>query len=62
MMIAATLVAVGGVAGAIGIRNPVTEDVCAANCAGGQLVGASSDVDWGGAGREAPAQPTGSPA
>jgi EmrB/QacA subfamily drug resistance transporter len=62
MMIAAALVAAGGVAGAIGIRNPATEDVCAVSCPGGQLVGASSDVDWQRAGREAPAQPTGSPA
>jgi EmrB/QacA subfamily drug resistance transporter len=62
MMIAAALVAAGGLAGAIGIRNPATEDVCAVSCPGGQLVGASSDVDWQRARREAPAQPTGSPA
>jgi hypothetical protein len=60
-MIAAALVAIGGVAGALGIRNPRTEDVHAESCAGGQLVGASSDVDWEPEERQR-AQPTGSPA
>jgi EmrB/QacA subfamily drug resistance transporter len=62
LMIAAVLVAAGGVAGTIGIRNPDTEDVCAVSCPGGQLVGASSDVNWERTVRETPAQPTGSPA
>jgi EmrB/QacA subfamily drug resistance transporter len=61
MMIAAVLVAIGGVAGALGIRNPGVEAVQAKSCPGGQLVGASSDVDWEAAEREG-AQPTGSPA
>ena len=39
MAIAAVLVAVGGVAGAVGIRNPRRPAVSAADCAGGQLVG-----------------------
>jgi EmrB/QacA subfamily drug resistance transporter len=38
--IAAALVAIGGLAGAIGIRNP-SREVPAEECAGGQLVGAS---------------------
>jgi EmrB/QacA subfamily drug resistance transporter len=62
MMIAALLVAAGGVAGAVGVRNPETEDICAADCPGGQLVGASSGVDWERSAAEAPAQPAGSPA
>jgi MFS family permease len=43
LAIAAALVALGGVVGAIGIRNPEPEreGVKAAECAGGQLVGAS---------------------
>jgi EmrB/QacA subfamily drug resistance transporter len=41
--IAALLVAVGGVAGAIGIRNP-RRPVRAADCEGGQLVGAARDA------------------
>ncbi len=39
--IAAVLVAVGGLVGVTGIRNPQV-DVCAQECAGGQLVGVSS--------------------
>jgi EmrB/QacA subfamily drug resistance transporter len=62
MMIAAVLVAIGGIAGWLGIRNPQPEIIRAESCAGGQLVGASSEI----AGRleEQPvgAQPTGSPA
>ncbi len=61
MVIAAVLVAAGGIAGALGIRNARTEQVHAKSCPGGQLVGASSEVDWELEGREA-AQPTGSPA
>jgi predicted MFS family arabinose efflux permease len=60
MMIAAALVAIGGVIGAAGIRNPKREEILARNCGGGQLVGASSDIDWQDTG-EMP-QPTGSPA
>jgi len=44
MMIAATLVALGGVVGVAGIRNPQV-DVHAAECAGGQLVGVSSPAE-----------------
>jgi EmrB/QacA subfamily drug resistance transporter len=61
MMIAAALVGAGGIAGALGIRNPRTEVVHATSCPGGQLVGASSEVDWDPEDREA-AQPTGAPA
>src|ERR1019366_2618573 len=39
--IAAVLVAVGGIVGVAGIRNPQV-DMCAEECAGGQLVGVSS--------------------
>jgi EmrB/QacA subfamily drug resistance transporter len=42
MAIAAALVAIGGLVGAAGIRNPRRPDVRAADCAGGQLVGVSS--------------------
>jgi EmrB/QacA subfamily drug resistance transporter len=59
LTIAAVLVAVGGIAGALGIRNPRTEVIHARSCPGGQLVGASSDVDWELENREV-AQPTGS--
>ena len=38
--IAAALVALGGIAGAIGVRNP-SREVRAEDCSGGQLVGAS---------------------
>jgi len=44
MMIAATLVALGGAVGVAGIRNPQV-DVHAAECAGGQLVGVSSPAE-----------------
>jgi EmrB/QacA subfamily drug resistance transporter len=60
MMIAALLVALGGLVGTAGIRNPKREEILAEHCPGGQLVGASSDIDWQDAG-EVP-QPTGSPA
>jgi len=60
MMIAALLVALGGLIGAAGIRNPKREEIHAKNCAGGQLVGASSDIDWQDA-EDIPA-PTGSAA
>jgi EmrB/QacA subfamily drug resistance transporter len=60
MMIAALLVALGGLVGAAGIRNPKREEIRAEHCPGGQLVGASSDIDWRDTG-EVP-QPTGSPA
>jgi EmrB/QacA subfamily drug resistance transporter len=43
LAIAAALVALGGVAGTIGVRNP-SRDVTAAECPGGQLVGASSHL------------------
>jgi EmrB/QacA subfamily drug resistance transporter len=43
MAIAGLLVAVGGVVGVVGIRNPKSE-VPAESCAGGQLVGASAGV------------------
>jgi EmrB/QacA subfamily drug resistance transporter len=59
LTIAAVLVAAGGIAGALGIRNPRTEVIHARSCPGGQLVGASSEVDWELEDREA-AQPTGS--
>jgi EmrB/QacA subfamily drug resistance transporter len=42
MAIAAALVAIGGLVGAAGIRNPARADVKASDCAGGQLVGVSS--------------------
>jgi EmrB/QacA subfamily drug resistance transporter len=42
MAIAAALVALGGLVGVAGIRNPRDADVHAAECAGGQLVGMSS--------------------
>ncbi len=44
LAIAAALVAVGGIAGALGIRNPRREAIHAKSCAGGQLVGASSEI------------------
>jgi len=46
MMIAAALVALGGIVGGIWIRNPVKPDeqIHAQSCAGGQLVGASSEI------------------
>jgi EmrB/QacA subfamily drug resistance transporter len=65
LAIAAALVALGGVVGAAGIRNPRKEEIHAKSCAGGQLVGASSEIEWGDAPEAKPAgarQPTGSPA
>jgi EmrB/QacA subfamily drug resistance transporter len=44
LSIAAALVAIGGVAGAAGIRNPTHSAVHAESCAGGALVGASSEA------------------
>jgi EmrB/QacA subfamily drug resistance transporter len=45
MAIAAALVALGGVVGAAGIRNPRREEeIHASSCPGGQLVGASSEL------------------
>jgi EmrB/QacA subfamily drug resistance transporter len=44
MGIAAALVAAGGIAGALGIRNPARTGVRAETCEGGALVGASSDL------------------
>jgi len=44
MAIAAALVALGGIVGAAGIRNPQRGDVHAASCPGGALVGASSEA------------------
>jgi EmrB/QacA subfamily drug resistance transporter len=46
MAIAAALVALGGLVGAAGIRNAKREEIHASSCAGGQLVGASSEIDW----------------
>jgi EmrB/QacA subfamily drug resistance transporter len=60
--IAAALVAAGGLAGAFGIRNPRREVIRAESCAGGQLVGASSEIAQPVAGPRTSAQPTGSPA
>jgi EmrB/QacA subfamily drug resistance transporter len=61
MAIAAALVAVGGVVGAAGIRNPIRL-VRAEGCSGGQLIGASDQVgEQPLSGVPAPlAQPTGS--
>lgn len=46
--IATVFVALGGIVGLAGIRNPrkQKEDVHARSCAGGQLVGASSEIEW----------------
>jgi EmrB/QacA subfamily drug resistance transporter len=45
LAIAAVLVAVGGIAGWLGIRNPPRpETIHAESCSGGQLVGASSEI------------------
>jgi hypothetical protein len=51
----------GPLVGAAGIRNPrkEEEEIRAQSCPGGQLVGASSEIGWEGAGEPA-AQPTGS--
>ena len=51
MMIAALLVALGGLVGAAGIRNPKREEILAENCAGGQLVGAELGHRLAGHGR-----------
>ena len=56
--IAAALVAVGGLVGVLGIRNPRIE-VPAESCAGGQLVGASSEIDWETDQGPEPAEPIG---
>ena len=61
LMIAAALVAFGGLVGVVWIRNPRAEDIRAKSCPGGQLVGASSELGALGD-RPASAQPTGSPA
>ena len=63
LAIAAALVAAGGLAGALGVRNPSREVPCE-DCPGGQLVGASSHLGRvlrprAGPAAE-PAQPTGS--
>ncbi len=46
MVIAALLVAIGGIVGVAGIRNPrrEEEEIHAESCPGGQLVGASSEI------------------
>jgi EmrB/QacA subfamily drug resistance transporter len=45
MVIAAVLVAIGGIVGVAGIRNPrKEEEIHAESCPGGQLVGASSEI------------------
>jgi EmrB/QacA subfamily drug resistance transporter len=62
LAIAAALVAAGGIAGALGIRNPRREVIHAESCGGGQLVGASSQLGSGGKEQPAGAQATGSPA
>ncbi|HEY7934639.1 MAG TPA: DHA2 family efflux MFS transporter permease subunit [Solirubrobacteraceae bacterium] len=61
MAIAAVLVAIGGLVGVLGIRNPRREAIHAESCAGGQFVGASSEIDWQDV-RETTARQTGSPA
>jgi EmrB/QacA subfamily drug resistance transporter len=57
MVIAAVLVAIGGIVGVAGIRNPRKEDeeIHAESCPGGQLVGASSEIG-GPAGEPEPAR------
>jgi EmrB/QacA subfamily drug resistance transporter len=62
LVIAAALVAIGGIAGALGIRNRRPDALRAKSCAGGQLVGASSEISGRVPERSAGAQPTGSPA
>ncbi len=59
MMIAAVLVAAGGIVGVVGIRNPGKE-VRAEDCPGGQLVGASSELGHAVGAKPLEAQPTGS--
>jgi EmrB/QacA subfamily drug resistance transporter len=57
MVIAAMLVAIGGIVGVAGIRNPrkEEEEIHAESCPGGQLVGASSEIG-GPAGEPEPAR------
>jgi EmrB/QacA subfamily drug resistance transporter len=57
MVIAAVLVAIGGIVGVAGIRNPrkEEEEIHAESCPGGQLVGASSEIG-GPAGEPEPAR------
>jgi len=57
MVIAAVLVAIGGIVGVAGIRNPRREgeEIHAESCPGGQLVGASSEIG-GRAGEPEPAR------
>jgi EmrB/QacA subfamily drug resistance transporter len=57
MVIAAVLVAIGGIVGVAGIRNPrkEEEEIHAESCPGGQLVGASSEIG-GSAGGPEPAR------
>ncbi len=63
LAIAAGLVALGGLVGAAGIQNPRRhEEIHAESCAGGQLVGASSEIDWNEPAGAGSPQPTGSPA
>jgi EmrB/QacA subfamily drug resistance transporter len=59
MAIAGLLVAAGGMVGVVGIRNPRGE-VPAETCAGGQLVGASSQIAVRSAEPSGSSQPTGS--
>jgi EmrB/QacA subfamily drug resistance transporter len=58
MVIAAVLVALGGIVGVAGIRNPHKEDeeIHAESCPGGQLVGASSEIGGPPAGEPEPAR------
>ncbi len=68
LAIAAALVALGGIVGGLGVRNArrEEEEIHAQSCAGGQLVGASSEIEWpdesAGAAQRGTAQPTGSAA
>jgi hypothetical protein len=59
MMIAAVLVAVGGIVGVVGIRNP-GKQVRAEDCPGGPLVGASTELGQPRSAGPAVPQPTGS--
>jgi EmrB/QacA subfamily drug resistance transporter len=58
MVIAAVLVALGGIVGVAGIRNPrqEEEEIHAESCPGGQLVGASSEIGGPPAREREPAQ------
>jgi hypothetical protein len=58
MAVAGLLVAAGGVAGVVGIRNPHRK-VLAVGCPGGQLVGASAELAHPVEGGQLEAQPTG---